>query len=39
LPISKWTKDYKIFLDEMMAEGETKIIGMREYHTKDKVHF
>lgn len=39
LPIAKWTKDYKLALDQIMNEGEDKIVGLREYHTKDKVHF
>lgn len=39
LPIGKWTKDYKEYLDEIMNEGDTKIVGLREYHTKNTVHF
>jgi DNA topoisomerase-2 len=39
LPVAKWTKDYKLALDEIMNEGEEKIVGLREYHTKDRVHF
>ena len=39
LQIGKWTKDYKEYLDSIMNEGDTKIVGLREYHTKNRVHF
>ena len=39
LPVGKWTKDFKMGLDEIMSKGEEEIVGLREYHTKDKVHF
>jgi len=39
LPIGKWTKDYKEFLDSLM-EGDSPILSdIREYHTNNKVHF
>jgi len=37
--VARWTKDFKLGLDEIMNEGEDKIVGLREYHTKDRVHF
>ena len=39
LPINKWTKDYKEHLEKIMTEGNNKIEGLREYHTKNRVHF
>ena len=39
LPINKWTKDYKEHLEKIMTEGNSKIEGLREYHTKNRVHF
>ena len=39
LPIGKWTKDYKEYIEEIMNAGNTKIMSMKEYHTKNRVHF
>jgi DNA topoisomerase-2 len=39
LPIAKWTKDFKLNIDDIMSKSEDEIVGLREYHTKDKVHF
>jgi DNA topoisomerase II len=39
LPVGRWTKDYKEYIEEIMNEGATKIVSMREYHTKNRVHF
>lgn len=37
LPISKWTRDYKNFLEELAAKDE--IDEIREYHQENRVHF
>lgn len=37
LPIGKWTKDYKTFLEELTKENEVSEI--REYHKENRVHF
>jgi DNA topoisomerase-2 len=42
LPIKKWTRDYKNYLEEMMQDKDQKLVAiddMREYHTSRKVHF
>ena len=42
LPIGKWTKDYKAFLESMInpAEGcEQEVEDIKEYHTNNRVHF
>jgi len=41
LPIGKWTRDYKNFLEELMnpKEGEPEIEDIREYHAGNRVHF
>lgn len=40
LPVSKWTKDYKEYLEKIMSDGNNpRIDGLREYHTKNRVHF
>ena len=38
LPIGRWIKDHKEFLDSLI-EKDDRIIGFREYHTKNRVHF
>jgi len=37
LPIGKWTRDYKNFLEELAAKDEIEEI--REYHQENRVHF
>lgn len=37
LPIGKWTRDYKNFLEELA--GKEEIDEIREYHTENRVHF
>ena len=37
LPIGKWTRDYKNFLEELATKDE--IDEIKEYHTENKVHF
>jgi DNA topoisomerase-2 len=37
LPIGKWTRDYKNFLEELAAKDE--IDEIREYHQENRVHF
>ena len=37
LPIGKWTRDYKNFLEELAAKDE--IEDIREYHQENRVHF
>jgi DNA topoisomerase-2 len=37
LPIGKWTRDYKNFLEELSAKDE--IDEIREYHMENRVHF
>lgn len=37
LPVKKWTRDYKSFLEEL-AEKE-KVDEISEYHTENRVHF
>ena len=41
LPIGKWTKDYKAFLESMVnpEEGEAELEDVKEYHTNNRVHF
>jgi DNA topoisomerase-2 len=38
LPISKWIKDYKEYLDKLIDEDKA-IVGLKEHHTDNKVHF
>jgi len=37
LPIGKWTRDYKNFLEELAQKDEIEEI--REYHEENRVHF
>lgn len=37
LPIGKWTRDYKNFLEELAQKEE--IDDIREYHQENRVHF
>jgi DNA gyrase/topoisomerase IV subunit A len=37
LPVNKWTKDFKEFIETLM--DQEKVSGLREYHTKNRVHF
>ena len=37
LPIGKWTRDYKNFLEELAQKDE--ISEIREYHMENRVHF
>lgn len=37
LPIGKWTRDYKNFLEELA--GKDEIEEIREYHQENRVHF
>lgn len=37
LPISKWTRDYKNFLEELASKDEIEEI--REYHQENRLHF
>jgi DNA topoisomerase II len=37
LPVGKWTRDYKTFLEELMKEE--KVDEIREYHSQNRVHF
>lgn len=37
LPVQKWTKDYKVFLESLIEEEV--IEDMREYHTHNRVKF
>ena len=37
LPIGKWTRDYKNFLEELAQKDE--IDDIREYHEENRVHF
>jgi DNA topoisomerase-2 len=37
LPIGKWTRDYKTFLEELAQKDEIEEI--REYHQENRVHF
>jgi len=37
LPIGKWTRDYKTFLEELSQKDEVDEI--REYHEENRVHF
>ncbi len=41
LPIKKWTRDYKTFLEEQMSskDGDPDIKDIREYHAGNRVHF
>lgn len=39
LPIKKWTKNYKDWLDKEIASEGSPFKDMREYHTKYKIHF
>jgi DNA topoisomerase-2 len=38
LPIGRWIKDHKEFLEELM-EKDDRIVGFKEYHTRLRVHF
>jgi hypothetical protein len=35
--VGRWTKDFKEYLESLMALE--KVAGLREYHTKNRVHF
>lgn len=37
LPVGKWTRDYKTFLEELAQKEELDEIA--EYHTENRVHF
>ena len=37
LPIGKWTRDYKNYLEELASKDE--IEDIREYHQENRVHF
>ena len=37
LPVGKWTRDYKTFLEELAQKDE--IDDIAEYHTDNRVHF
>ena len=37
LPIGKWTRDYKTFLEDLAEKNE--IDDIREYHQENRVHF
>ena len=37
LPVGKWTRDYKNFLEELVVKEE--IEDIREYHQENRVHF
>ena len=37
LPVGKWTRDYKTFLEEMIANEEVEDI--REHHQENRVDF
>lgn len=37
LPVGKWTRDYKTFLEELAQKEE--IDDIREYHQENRVHF
>jgi len=37
LPIGKWTRDYKTFLEELVVKEV--IEDIREYHQENRVHF
>jgi DNA topoisomerase II len=37
LPIGKWTRDYKTFLEELAQKEEIEDIA--EHHTENRVHF
>ena len=39
LPIGKWTRPYKTFLESMMTSDNGVIEDLREYHTSNNVHF
>ena len=41
LPVKKWTRDYKTFLEEQMVskDGDPDIKDIREYHAGNRVHF
>jgi DNA topoisomerase-2 len=40
LPIGKWTRDYKTFLEELADTKNGEIIDeIREHHTENRVHF
>lgn len=37
MPIGKWTRDYKNFLEELATKDEIEEIS--EYHQENRVHF
>lgn len=39
MPIGKWTKDYKEFLETLLEGENKKIEDFKEFHTNNKVHF
>jgi DNA topoisomerase-2 len=39
LPIGKWTRDYKTFLEELASKEEPEVDEIREYHMENRVHF
>ena len=39
LPIGKWTRDYKSFLEDLAGKEPPEITDIREYHAENRVHF
>jgi len=40
LPIGKWTRDYKTFLEELADSKNGELVeDIREMHTENRVHF
>ena len=39
LPVGKWTKDYKEFLEGLMEGEKAEINELKEHHTNNRVHF
>lgn len=40
LPVGKWTRDYKTFLEELADSKNGEIVeDIRELHTENRVHF
>lgn len=39
LPIQKWTKDYQVFLEEMVTCDNSELDDLKLHHTNNRVHF
>ena len=39
LPVGKWTRDYKTWLEAELCQKEEAVEELREHHAENRVHF